>query len=93
MGLIPMIFWKKIEILSFMGPSGVLFKRNPLLLFSMRRKTEKGKKIGGISTKKKARFRDRKKLDLTHPSGCLPHRDPFNLSGFPTARVFLSSSS
>jgi len=88
-----MIFWKKIEILSLMRPSGGLFKRNPLLLFSMRRETEKGKRIGGISTKKKARFRDRKKIDLTHPPGCLPHRDPFNLSGFPTARVFLSSSS
>jgi hypothetical protein len=88
-----MIFWKKIEILSVVSPLGVLFKRSPLLLYSMRHENEKGKGIGGISTKKKARFRDRKKLDRAHPSGCLPHRDPFNLSGFSTARVFLSLSS
>ncbi len=56
MGLIPMIFWKKIEIHSLMRPAGVLLKRNPLLLFLMRPKTEKGKKIGGISTKKKQGF-------------------------------------
>jgi hypothetical protein len=76
-----------------MSPLGVLFKRSPLLLFSMRQENEKWEGIGGISTKKKARFRDRKKLVLTHPSGCLPHRDPFNLSRFLAARVFLSLSS
>jgi len=89
-----MIFWKKIEILSFfMGPLRAFFKGSLLLRCSMRQENETGKGVGGISTKKKARFRDGKKLDLTHLSGCLPHRDPFNLSGVLTARVSLSSSS